>query len=172
MRSEFRDIRRRNFSSIQIRDFACRLRWRSCSIPSVGSHLGLRISIFVAKKPSNGHCRRYRYGYDPGAAIFAGMLGAMAAGAFGGYPYYDYGYPYYDYGWGGYPGYGGYGGYRHFGGWGHGGFRHFGGFHGGFAHGGFHGGGFRRGGFHSSDSMVDFVTADDGSMRLSGAILA
>ncbi|MGC1860392.1 MAG: hypothetical protein WA733_04520 [Methylocystis sp.] len=87
------------------------------------------------------HYRRYRYGYDPGAAIFAGMLGAMAAGAFGGYPYYDYGYPYYDYGWGGYPGYGGYGGF--------GGYRHFGGgFHGGFAHGGFHGGGFRGGGFH------------------------
>jgi hypothetical protein len=70
------------------------------------------------------HYRRYRYGYgyDPGAAIFAPMtLGAMVAGAYGGYPYYDYG-------WGGYPGY-----------WG-GGFRHFGGFHGGFRGGGFHGG--------------------------------
>jgi hypothetical protein len=61
--------------------------------------------------------RRYRYGYDPGAAMFAGAaLGLMGAGiAAATAPRY------YDYGWGGgyYPGYYG-GGYYpgHYGGWG------------------------------------------------------
>lgn len=90
--------------------------------------------------------RYYRYGYDPGAALFtaaaAGLLAAGAYGAYNDYPYYGYGgYPY---AYGGGPVYwgGGYGYRRAFGGgwgrpaWGGGGFHraggHFGGFHGGF----------------------------------------
>jgi hypothetical protein len=49
------------------------------------------------------HHRRYRYGYDPAGAIFAGAaLGVMAAGiAAATRPrYYGWSYPYYGYGWG------------------------------------------------------------------------
>lgn len=66
--------------------------------------------------------RRYRraryyrhYGYDPGAAIFAGAaLGLMGAGIAAAtrprYYGYGYGYPYYGYGYGyGYPAYYGWG---------------------------------------------------------------
>jgi hypothetical protein len=62
----------------------------------------------------NGH--RYVYGYNPDAAVAAGMIGS-ALGAAAAYPYscgYDYGpygCDYGDYGWGGYyaPYYGGFG---------------------------------------------------------------
>lgn len=57
--------------------------------------------------------RHYRYGYNPGLAIFGTALGAIAAaGAYdyydpGYYPYaypaYGYGYPAYGWGWGGGP---------------------------------------------------------------------
>src|SRR5271155_1192459 len=90
----------------------------------------------------NGHRYAYGYGYNPGAAVVGGVLGAAAAYPYdcGGYAYgpydgscsdygYGSGYPYYGYGYG----YGGYGGYGH-------------GFHGGGAH--FAGGNFgRMGGF-------------------------
>src|SRR5271170_5228399 len=70
----------------------------------------------------NGHRYAYGYGgYNPGAAVAAGVLGGVLAGYpydCGGYSYgpdygscddygYGSGYPYYGYGYGGYGGYGG-----------------------------------------------------------------
>ena len=120
------------------------------------SHVGHRHYVW-----RNGHRYAY-YGYNPGAAVAAGVIGGAAAG----YPYcgdysygpmtarcddYSYGYPYpdYDYGFGfGGPVFFGRDHFRH-------GFGHGFGFHGGGAHfasgnfghmGGF-GGGHRRAGF-------------------------
>jgi hypothetical protein len=96
------------------------------------SHVGHRHYVW-----RNGHRYAY-YGYNPGAAVAAGVIGGAAAG----YPYcggdyydgscddYSYGYPYpdYDYGFG----FGGpvFFGRDHF----HHGFNHGFGFHGGGAH--------------------------------------
>ena len=83
--------------------------------------------------------RRYRYGYNPGAAIIGSILGIMGSGA-----YYEYNYPYY-YGYPGYYDYPGYYGYPY--GYGYPVYRGGGGYRGGFGGGGFGRGGGPRGGF-------------------------
>jgi hypothetical protein len=101
----------------------------------------------------NGH--RYVYGYDPGAAVAAGVVGGVLGAAANPYACeYDYGpyggCDYGDYGWGGYAPY--YGGFGFAPGFYGGNFGH--GFHGGGAH--FANGNFGHMGFGGGGHMGGF----------------